>query len=145
VTALYEIVPTALVGFRPGDGGGAASLLGGVDPTRYQAERALAGPAFEGELATIKVRYKPPGGTESIAFATVARDAGTDWTTASLDLRFAAAVAMFGEALSGSPNRGEGSLARAQMILLAALRDDPNGDREALLDLVRRARDLGAQ
>jgi len=147
VTALYEIVPTALVGVGDGFAGIAVrddSERPEVDPTRYQTERALAGAAFAGELANVKIRYKRPGGTESTAFEAVARDDGADWASASTDLRFAAATAMFGEALSGSTHRGTGTLAQAQLLLLATLHEDPSEEREALLDLVRRARELGA-
>lgn len=93
VTALYEVTPV-----------GAATLHG---ERRYGAAKsAPATPA--GELAFLRVRYKQPEGTRGIELGqAVARpDAAALARPASRDLRFAAAVAAFGQLLRQSPYTG---------------------------------------
>ena len=135
VTALYEIVPA-----------GGAGLGIGVDPPRYQQPRFEPVPAaFDGELCTVKVRYKQPGNEESTRFEQALRDHQGTWVTASEDFRFASAVALFGMTLAGSEHRGTGRLVDVIELALPGTRIDPNGNRAAFIDLAFKARELGAE
>src|SRR5262249_23093236 len=93
VTALYELVPV-----------GSADATPRADPLQYQ--RIAAAPAgAEGELMTVKVRYKAPEGDRSELLTRVVRGDGGACLPSG-DFQFAAAVASFGLLLRGSPNEG---------------------------------------
>ncbi|RZI59698.1 MAG: VWA domain-containing protein [Rubrivivax sp.] len=99
VTALYEFVPTG--------------AKGSVDPLRYGNEDKAAKDAprvgRNGELAWIKLRYKPPGQeTSQLVELPVMRPRAMP-TLASLDAdtRFAVAVAAWGQWLRGSSLIGD--------------------------------------
>lgn len=96
VTALYEVIP---VGAK-----------GTVDPLRYQQEKS-AKPADKRaqELAWLKLRYKPPGQADSRLVQLPIAKAGA-WPAldkADADLRFAVAVAAWGQWLRGSTQIGD--------------------------------------
>jgi Ca-activated chloride channel homolog len=100
VTALYEIVPV----------GSGASL---VDPLRYggstnpQTEISAPGnvAAFGEELAFVKLRYKLPDEDISrlIERAVTSAAEFSSFDEVPADMRFAAAVASFGQKLAGGP------------------------------------------
>ena len=89
VTALYEITPA----------GSDAAL---IDPLRYG--QAAAKPDGQGEIAFLKMRYKlPDSAVSQLIEAPVTPDVvHADIEAASDDMRFAAAVAAFGQKLKGS-------------------------------------------
>ena len=130
VTALYEI---ALVG-------GAGTQ---VDPLRYQAPAAQTS-AVEGldaELAFVKLRYKRPGEAASQlisqpVLATEGTGAGSE------SLRFAAAVAAFGDRLRGGQIVGEFGYAQVLETAGAARGSDPFGIRGEFLQMVALAQAL---
>ena len=136
VTALYEVTPA---------GSGARR----VAPLRYrrQAEEAPADAgAFAGEIAFVKVRYKLPGsetGAE-IARPVTAADAFESVEAAPEDLRFAAAVAGFGQLLRGG--RYTGAFGYDDVVALAqgARGDDPFGYRAEFVGLARLAKSAAA-
>ena len=136
VTALYEVTPA---------GSGARR----VAPLRYrrQAEEAPADAgAFAGEIAFVKVRYKLPGsetGAEIARPVTVA-DAFESVEAAPEDLRFAAAVAGFGQLLRGG--RYTGAFGYDDVVALAqgARGDDPFGYRAEFVGLARLAKSAAA-
>jgi len=91
VTALYEITPV---------GGARAS-----DPLRYQPEAAAPQGDTGGELAFLKLRYKPPRGHDS---RLIQRPIGAGDVYRSLEAapeatRWAIAVASYGQRLRGDP------------------------------------------
>jgi Ca-activated chloride channel family protein len=100
VTALYEVIP--------------AGAKGTVDPLRYQRENS-AKPADNRskELAWLKLRYKPPGRADSkLVEVPITRDDAKTaaWPAldkADADLRFAVAVAAWGQWLRGSTQIGD--------------------------------------
>ncbi|MDE0175506.1 MAG: DUF3520 domain-containing protein [Defluviicoccus sp.] len=105
VTALYEI---ALAG-----SGGALT-----PPLRYGArqERRAGGP--ENELATVSIRYKKPDADESVKIArhVTRADVHGKVGDAPGDVRFAAAIAAFGQILRGgryTPKNRKGDCAGA--------------------------------
>jgi Ca-activated chloride channel family protein len=133
VTALYEIVPAG--------GNGPAT---GAEPLKYQAEKPRAAePAPRGlasrELLTVKLRFKQPEGTESVLREFPLADHGDSFEQASVDTRFAAAVAAFGMILRASESRGEATLPMVADIASDALGADEGGYRAEFLDLVRKA------
>jgi Ca-activated chloride channel family protein len=142
VTALYEV---ALVG----EGAGAATAGRGAEPLKYQpapanppaAAPATAGPASE-ELLTVKLRWKQPEGDTSTLLEVPLAEQGGGFDAASVDLRFAAAVAAFGMILRDSEHKGTASLPLVAELAGSALGRDDGGYRAEFLDLVRRAEAL---
>ena len=126
VTALYEITP---VGARPS-----------TDPLRYQTPVRSGGPT--GELAFLKIRYKPPGQGRSLLISRpiTARDRSADLDGAPEATRWAVAVAGFGQIL-----RQDAWVARdfglddVERLVQSARGSDPDGERAEFLTLVRAA------
>lgn len=124
VTALYEIVPKGEKGW--------------LEPLRYTRE-----PKAEhntGELAMVRVRYKPAAGGDS---QLIERPVSNATTKASDDLRFSAAVAAFAQQLKGD-GRYTGSMSLQDTAALArsARGDDPFGLRNEFVQLVELAQGL---
>jgi Ca-activated chloride channel family protein len=105
VTALYEIIPTG--------------AKGTVDSLRYQAGKDAKTDRHARELAWLKLRYKPPGQADSkLVQLPIAQPAV--WPTldkADADLRFAVAVAAWGQWLRGGTQIGD--FGPAQIVALA--------------------------
>jgi Ca-activated chloride channel family protein len=125
VTAFYEVVPVD-----------SPSRAGTVDELKYQpVENSRATPS--GELMTVKLRYKEPAGSQSkLMSVAVTERAGAT----SDDFRFASAVAMLGQLLSGSDFNGEATYDKAIERARTALGDDPNGYRREFIRLAEVAR-----
>ena len=127
VTALYEITPP----------GGAAT----VDPLRYQRESRPAGGGQE--IAFLRVRYKPPRGQESVLRERpiTERDAYPSSRAAPANMRWAAAVAGYGQLLRRDPWLAEPFDWNEVMVLArSAVEPDPLGLRREFLELVDSAR-----
>ena len=131
VTALYEIVPP-----------GVAVDVPGVDPLKYQSAGGRAPASGEGELLTLKLRYKQPDSDHSARLDVPVEDSGRSFQDASPDFRFAAAVAAFGMALRDSPYKGDASLRTIQAWAQSGLGDDEGGHRAELVSLIAQARRL---
>ncbi|MCU0937308.1 MAG: von Willebrand factor type A domain-containing protein, partial [Gammaproteobacteria bacterium] len=131
VTAVYELALTGSGGER-------------VEPLRYgRTATAPAGDASE--IAFVRVRYKKAGEeTSTLLEHPVARASVRDeLARASDDLRFAAAVAAFGQQLRGGTYlEGFGYDAIAKLAQ-GARGEDPEGHRAEFLKLVRLAASLG--
>ena len=135
VTALYEIVPAdGNADAKPSPDERAA-----VDPLRYQTERGLAETAPAKELATVKIRYKRPAGSESALLSRTVDAGAKPVAEASASTRFAAAVAMVGMLLRASKHSGTASAGAARALAKSALGSDPHGDRAEFLALLDRA------
>ena len=131
VTALYEVVPRGVELAGPD-----------VDPLRYQQPAEPSAAAGEGELLTLKLRYKQPDGDTSQLLAFPVRDGGRDYAQASADFKFAASVAAFGMLLRSSPHRGTATYDAVLELAGEGAVRDPHGYRSQFLDLVRTSRDL---
>ena len=132
VVALYEVVPV-----------GAEVELPGVDPLKYQTQADAAPEAHDGEIATVKLRYKRPEAQESQLIERALRaDAVDAFDDASDDLRFSAAVAGFGLLLRESEGLAEFSYRKVEQIAVGALGQDPGGHRSEFSSLVRKAEQL---
>jgi Ca-activated chloride channel family protein len=132
VTALYEIVPT-----------GSAEAAG--QALRYQKNTEATPQAHSDELCVIKLRWKHPEGDESTYREVPVRDSGAAYAKASADFKFAAAVASFGMILRGSPHRGQATLDGVMELASDGLDWDEKGLRAEFIDLVRKAKALGAR
>jgi len=131
VTALYELT---LVD-------SAARL---VDPLRYGAPLPAGGGPLAAEVAHVRLRYKSPGGHQSRLIEQVVRRADLDEPGAagSRDLRFAAAVAAFGQKLRGGDHLGQFSYGDIALLAAAARGDDRDGYRAEFVSLVKLADSL---
>lgn len=130
VTALYEIT--------------LAGQPGAIEPLRYGQRAATPERAASGELAFLRLRYKPAHGAASrlleVPLArTLIRSQGSD------DFRFAAAVAAFGQRLGdGGRYLGDFDFAAIGALAAAARGDDRYGHRGEFLNLVRLAGSLAS-
>jgi Ca-activated chloride channel family protein len=126
VTALYEIVPKGEQGW--------------LEPLRYASTPKLEGKA--GELAMLRVRYKPvEGGSSRLIEHPVGSTQKND--KASDDLRFSAAVAAFAQQLKGDGRyTGTMSLKDTAQLARSARSDDPFGLRAEFVQLVELAQSL---
>ncbi|MBI5426269.1 MAG: VWA domain-containing protein [Opitutae bacterium] len=146
VTALYEVIP---VGVAMPDVGSVDALkyqktdVGGRktdDGGRMTNARGLAG--ANGELLTLKIRYKEPAGDVSTKLEFPLRDSGQAFADASVDFKFAAAVAAFGMRLKDSPHHGEASFAAISDWAREGTGDDAGGYRAEFVGLVGDAASL---
>ncbi len=133
VTALYEVTPVG----QPGT----------VDPLRYapQREHRLdVAPVDAAELAFLRVRYKAPAGGASQLLEVPIRQPNdrVQNREASVDMRFAASVAAFGQLLRGGKYLG--AFGWEQMLALAASSQgqDRFGYRGEFVQIARLARSL---
>ncbi|WP_210642259.1 VWA domain-containing protein [Pseudomonas sp. Tri1] len=126
VTALYEIVPKGEQGW--------------LEPLRYANTPKLDGKS--GELAMLRVRYKPAEGGSSRLIEHPIDSAPND-AKASDDLRFSAAVAAFAQQLKGDGRyTGNMSLKDTAQLARSARGDDPFGLRAEFVQLVELAQSL---
>jgi len=112
VTALYEIIPTG--------------AKGTVDPLRYgEGKGAQPADPHAKELAWLKLRYKPPGQADSrlVQLPVTKAAAWPALAKADADLRFAVAVAAWGQWLRGGTQIGDYGPKK-----IAALAHDARGD-----------------
>ncbi|MBO0141622.1 VWA domain-containing protein [Agrobacterium sp. Ap1] len=129
VTAIYEVTPK-----------GSEAVLN--DPLRY-GKPSSETPASD-ELAFVKLRYKQPDGDTSrlITTAVTQANAFSDFNAAPQDVRFATAVAAFGQKLRGAGTLEAYSYGSILDIARNARGEDPFGYRSGFLDLVRLAETL---
>lgn len=126
VTALYEIVPAG----QKVDNGGIELKYSKYEPS---------GTSFGSEMATVKLRYKEPDGTESRLLTTGVLDNAKSVESASENLKFAAAVAQFGLVLRDSRYKGSSSYSSVIQLAGNALGVDARERRSEFLDMVNRA------
>lgn len=129
VTALYEWVPQG--------------ARGSVDPLRYGAPKTGPSPipkgaAHSGEIAWLKLRYKVPGQADSrLVQVPIAKPQPLPaLETAEPDLRFAVAVAGWGQWLRGSTLVGDWSAKKSLLLARGARGEDRYGHRAEFLRLV---------
>ena len=126
VTALYEVVPANTP--APGD----PSL-------KYQERPKLTDAAHQGELLTVKLRYKEPEGHTSELLTFPLEDNDQTLSQASADLRFALSVAAYGQLLSGSSHSGDIGWDEVRRLAESARGRDPHGYRAEFLQLDNKA------
>lgn len=133
VTALYEIVPVGSNGHL-------------MDPLRYRATTPSAPTGNASEIGFLRMRYKLPGEEQSrlIERPVTNGDAVADVKRASDDLRFAVAVAGFGQLLRDDPYMKNFGYAQVAELASGAKGQDPFGYRAEFVQMVRLAKALPA-
>ena len=128
VTALYEVVPA-----------GKSMEVPKVDPLKYQKPREITGASGSNEMLTLKLRYKEPSGQTSRPMEFPVRDQAKLYSQASVDFKFAAAVASFGMILRDSPHKGNATLSGALELAIEGKGEDTHGYRGEFIELVKKA------
>ncbi len=133
VTALYEIVPAGSNGHL-------------MDPLRYQSKTPAAPTSSTGEIAFLRMRYKLPAETQSrlIERPVTDRDKVQDVARAGDDLRFAVAVAGFGQLLRNDPYMKHFGYDDVAELAGGAKGKDPFGYRGEFIQMVKLAAALPA-
>ncbi|MEM7210366.1 MAG: von Willebrand factor type A domain-containing protein [Pseudomonadota bacterium] len=127
VTALYEITPVGSEGRQ-------------VDDLRYQQSAAADGPT--NEYGFLKIRYKQPDGdTSKLIQRPVTR---ADEANPDSEVRFASAVAAFGQLLRGGRHTGGYGYDDVIELATASKGEDPFGYRAEFVNLVRLAKSAAA-
>ena len=135
VTALYELIPA----------GKPASVLE-VDELKYQRPAELTPAASSDEVLTLKLKYKKPDGEPSgEPLSLPVKDSGNRFGEASVDFRFAAAVASFGLMLRDSQFKANLTYDAAVELAQSAIGPDRDGRRAEFLEMVRKAKRLARQ
>ncbi len=133
VTALYEIA------FKNSGGEKIPALRYGKETRSHNSENESAN--NHEELAFIKLRYKKPEGESSIETATpiLRSSVKTALSSASSDLKFAAATAGFAQLLQGGEHTGQWQYSDAINLARESRGNDPHGYRAELITLVELA------
>ncbi|MDG1282921.1 MAG: VWA domain-containing protein [Pseudorhodobacter sp.] len=129
VTALYEVTAP-----------GSPALAN--DPLRYGEAAAPAAQPTE-ELGFLRLRYKAPGETKSVLLETPIR-AEADSVTPASETNFAAAIAGFGQLLTGATYLGDWGWDEAIALALSARGEDAFGYRAEAISLMRLGQVLDA-
>ena len=129
VTAFYEIIPPGMEG----------EMLKAISPLKYQkVEPKETDAETAGEMLTLKLRYKEAEGTESKLITIPFTDEGRTFENASIDFRFAAAVASFGMILRDSDYKADSKIPLILEYAGTALGEDKEGYRNEFIELVRK-------
>ena len=134
VTAIYEVVPA-----------GQNINIPGVDPLKYQTPGRPTSVAGQGELLTVKLRYKKPDGATSSLLTHPVRDSRAGLSQTTADFRFAAAVAAFGMLLRDSQYKGNATYQSVIDLALSGRGDDRFGYRAEMINLVRNAQAMAGR
>ncbi len=127
VTALYEIVPTN-------------HKTESEIKLKYQKRSVIT--ESEGELMTLKFRYKPIGSDYSNLISTFIKDASTEFYASSNDFKFSAAVAGFGMLLRDSKYKGNASYNSVLSWGKQGKGRDSEGYRSEFIALVEMAKEM---
>ena len=134
VTAFYEIVPPDA---------SMPTRTPAIDPLKYQTDRQPTnGSPSSPELLTVKIRYKAPGGTQSLLMSRAVADRVVPLASTSESLRFGAAVAEYSLALRGAEGVGTNVFPQARGLAMGALGADPHHQRREFVALMDRAAQL---
>ncbi len=136
VTAIYEITPTD-----------ATEKL--IDESRYLTNQSTArlSQGFNNEYGFVKIRYKKPDSTKSqkVSSAITIDQEFKDLNKVDMDVRFAVAVAGFGQLLTHSVYIADMTFDDVLELAQSARGDDPYGYRSEFIQLVKLADSLSSQ
>lgn len=121
VTALYEVIPSGVK----------SEYLKEIDDLKYT--KTTNSIDYSDELFTVKFRYKKPDGDKSIEMVHVQKD---ELSEASEDLKFAAAVALFGMKIKNSKYDNNASIADVISLANSGKTFDKDGYRAEFVRLV---------
>jgi Ca-activated chloride channel family protein len=131
---IYELIPPGLE--IPSDNTG-------VDSLRYQVSLSAVTTTqkekFSGEVMNIKLRYKQPDSDLSNLISQPVKDKSVAIDVASVNFRFAAAVASFGMLLRNSKYKGDVTYGYVRSLASGAKGNDLEGYRREFLELVETA------
>lgn len=130
VTAIYELIPAK---------GDTDALAPKIDELRYQKSVPASEAALDGELMTVKLRYKKPDSDSSIPLEFPVKDSGQGFEAATSDFKFATAVAGFGMLLRSSEHIGNWTMSEVESVAEGAKGEDTHGLRAEFIEMVRRA------
>ncbi len=125
VTIIYEIIPAGIK----------SKYVRGTHKLKYR-EPAATEDRYNGELATVKFRYKHPDSRKSKEMTHPIANQVKEWDEISPDTKFATAVAMFGMLLKGSEFKGTTTYEDVIAIAKANKGSDKDGYRDELIKLV---------
>jgi Ca-activated chloride channel family protein len=132
VTALYEVIPAGIKN----------AFAKSIDPLKYQAIKKVDTRNITNDLFTIKLRYKTPEGNKSMLITKPILDSREDFSKASDNFKFSAAVAEFGLLLRNSEFKQKSSYKQVLTLANNAQGNDVNGYRKEFIDLVTQASQL---
>jgi Ca-activated chloride channel family protein len=135
VTALYEVIPTGME---------SDVKLPSIDPLKYQQNPPVAS-SNSNELMQVKLRYKNPKDSTSQLISQPILDQPTQVNAASNNLKFSAAVVMFGMLLRDSEFKGATNVNTILQLANQAKGKDQEGYRSEFVSLVDRSKSLFAQ
>lgn len=132
VTILYEIVPAGIKDDSKRE----------VDPLKYQQPQETDA-ASNGELATVKFRYKQPDASKSKEMVHVISNRTVSINQCSADTRFSAAVALFGMMLRNDKFKNKAGTYETVLTLAGSSRgEDADGYRAEFIRLVKSAQQM---
>ncbi len=127
VTAIYEVTPV-----------GSPAVLS--DPLRYSATATPEAAPAATELGFLKLRYKEPGASTSQLLTLPIAPAGD--AVPGTEMRFAIAMAGFGQLLTGATYLGDWGWDEAIALANGARGEDPFGYRSEAVQMMRLAESL---
>tara|TARA_R110002012_G_scaffold322023_1_gene553786 strand:- start:25395 stop:27539 length:2145 start_codon:yes stop_codon:yes gene_type:complete len=127
VTALYEVIPVGLK----------SDYLKDISDLKYTKNESASN--FSDELFTVKFRYKKPDGVKSIEMIHVHEN---NMQQASIDMKFASAVALFGMHLRNSEYDNKAKLSDVLDLAKQGRGSDLNGYRSEFVRLVNAYKSL---
>jgi Ca-activated chloride channel family protein len=127
VTALYELIPAGVK----------STFIENVDDLKYQKSPQSKSSSLTDELMTVKIRYKAPDKDESKMISRIVSAQTSQWENASIDFRFAAAVAGYGMLLRNSEFKQNANYKRVLNWAENAQGRDKEGYRSEFLKMVR--------
>ena len=130
VTAIYELIPV----------GSPAEVF---DPLRYASDKIEQMTKGSDEYAFVKIRHKLPNSdTSTLQSFPIGKAQERSLRRASDDMRFAAAVAAFGQKLRGDTQLSDFSYQDIIKLAVEAKGEDENGYRAEFIQLMRLAENL---
>ena len=136
VTALYEIIPSDGKADQP------KVDQPKVDPLKYQTQDVKPEAFASNELMTVKLRYRPPSDATRHLIIQALADGDTEISSASENLKFAAAVAQFGLLLRDSKFKAKATFETCLDLARQAKNNDEDGYRGEFIELVEKSRSL---
>lgn len=130
VTALYEIIPVGQTGW--------------LDDSRYQQDKTVS-TGVANEYAFLKLRYKKPGQQQSVLLEQPILKSSKSLQAASVDTRFAIAVASFAQQLQGGEYNANIQWNDILKLAQDSAQPDPYGLRAEFVDLVKTASRLSVE
>ena len=148
VTALYELVPPALVDevVKPAvDESEFTKTSEGEADEDVESDKPQSSETKSDKTLIVRIRYKQPDASKSTRVDFPAIDKDQSFAGASVDTRFTVAVAGFGMLLRGSDHSGDWELSDVLKVAKSAVGDDEAELRDEFLQLVKKAKRLSGK